>query len=121
MSDRRTRITVVSEYLQVSTTTASEEEARRIASALLERRLAACVQVVGPVESRYRWEGKIEEASEWLCLIKTAASRFGEVEAAVRELHGYDEPEVIATPVVAGSEGYLAWVRENTRPGSPDA
>ncbi|HWP32997.1 MAG TPA: divalent-cation tolerance protein CutA [Solirubrobacterales bacterium] len=110
----------MSEYLQVSTTTASEEEARRIASALLERRLAACVQVVGPIESRYWWEGKIEDASEWLCLIKTAASRYGEVEATIAELHSYDEPEVVATPIVAGREGYLEWVRGSTRPGSPD-
>ncbi len=110
----------MSEYLQVSTTTASEEEARRIASALLERRLAACVQILGPIDSRYWWQGKIEAASEWLCLIKTSAARYEELEAAIAELHSYDEPEVIATPIVAGSEGYLGWVRGTTQPGSPD-
>ena len=110
----------MSEYLQVSTTAASEEEARRIAAALLERRLAACVQVVGPIESRYWWEGKIEEASEWLCLIKTAAARYEEVEATIGELHSYEEPEVIATPIAAGGAGYLEWVRRTTHPGSPD-
>lgn len=110
----------MSEYLQVSTTTASEEEARRLGAALLERRLAACVQVIGPIESRYWWRGKLEEAREWLCLVKTEASRYGELEATIAELHSYDEPEVVATPIVAGSEGYLEWVREATHPGSPD-
>lgn len=100
----------MSEYLQATTTTASEEEAKRIAAALVERRLAACVQVLGPIESRYRWRGKVEQSREWLCLAKTEASRYPELEATIGELHSYDEPEVIATPIVAGSNGYLAWI-----------
>lgn len=103
----------MSEYLQVSTTTASEEEAQRIAAALIERHQAACVQVLGPVESRYRWRGEVETAREWLCLAKTAASRLSELEATVRELHGYEEPELVATPIVAGSPGYLEWIGES--------
>jgi periplasmic divalent cation tolerance protein len=100
----------VAEYLQVLTAAGSEEEAERIGAALLERRLAACVQVLGPISSRYRWQGEIETASEWICVAKTEASSYPEVEAAIRELHSYDEPEIVATPIVAGSKGYLAWI-----------
>jgi periplasmic divalent cation tolerance protein len=95
------------------TTAGSEEEAGRIASMLVERRLAACVQVVGPIVSRYRWEGALEEEREWQCLAKTAATAYEQVEAAIREVHSYDEPEIIATPIVAGSAGYLAWIDDN--------
>lgn len=102
-------------YLQVSTTVASEEEAERIGSALLEKRLAACVQVIGPIESRYRWQGEIERSREWLCLAKTDRSRYPELEATIGELHSYDEPELIATPIVAGSAGYLRWIGESLR------
>jgi len=103
----------VTDYLQVLTTTGSEQEAERISAALVERRLAACVQVIGPISSRYRWQGKLEHEREWLCLAKTEASRYDEVEAAIRELHSYDEPEIVAKPIVAGSEGYLAWISES--------
>lgn len=101
------------EYLQVLTTTGSEEEAERISAALVERRLAACVQVIGPISSRYRWQGKVERDSEWLCLAKTEAGRYAELEAAIRELHSYEEPEIVATPIVAGSAGYLGWIDDN--------
>jgi periplasmic divalent cation tolerance protein len=105
------------EYVQVLTTVDTEEAAKRIASDLLDRRLAACVQVVGPILSRYRWQGKIEQAREWQCLVKTEAERYGEVEAAIRAIHSYDEPEVIATPIVAGSAGYLGWISDSLRGG----
>jgi periplasmic divalent cation tolerance protein len=105
----------MSEYLQVSTTVGSEEEAERIAAALIERRLAACVQVLGPVMSTYRWRGEVEREREWLCLAKTEASRYAELEATIGELHSYDEPELIATPIVAGSAGYLGWIDESLR------
>ena len=103
----------MTEHLQVLTTVGSEEDAERISIALVERRLAACVQTVGPIASRYRWQGKVETAREWQCLAKTEAARYPEVEAAIRELHPYDEPEIVATPIVAGSAAYLAWVSEN--------
>jgi len=99
--------------VQVLTTAASEAEAEAIAAALVERRLAACVQVSGPIRSRYRWRGELERAEEWQCLIKTTAARYPEVEAAIRELHSYEEPEIVATPIVRGSPGYLAWVAES--------
>jgi periplasmic divalent cation tolerance protein len=100
----------VTEHVQVLTTVGSEEEAGRIAELLVERRLAACVQVVGPIVSRYRWEGAVEEEREWQCLAKTTAAAYEAVEGAIREVHSYDEPEIIATPIVAGSAGYLAWI-----------
>lgn len=100
----------MADYLQVLTTTGSEAEAERIGSMLVERRLAACVQVLGPIASRYRWKGEIEEAREWQCVAKTEASRYPEVESAIREAHSYEEPEIVATPIVAGSSGYLGWI-----------
>jgi periplasmic divalent cation tolerance protein len=103
------------DYVQVTTTAGSEEEAERISAALIERRLAACVQVIGPISSRYRWQGKIEHEREWICLAKTEASRYDEVETAIRELHSYDEPEIVATPIVAGSKGYLEWLSASLR------
>lgn len=98
------------EHIEVMTTTDSQEEARRIARALVESRLAACVQVIGPIESTYWWEGKMQQSEEWLCLIKTRADRYEEVEARVREVHSYDVPEVLALPVVAGHRPYLDWL-----------
>lgn len=100
------------EHLQVLTTAGSAEEAERISAALVERRLAACVQVAGPVRSRYRWRGEVETAAEWQCLAKTTRERYPEVEAAIRELHSYEEPEIVAMPIVAGSAGYLDWVAD---------
>ncbi len=85
--------------------------------ALVDRRLAACVQVVGPVESRYRWEGRVETATEWLCVAKTTAERYDELEAAIGELHSYDVPEILAVPVVRGSAAYLRWLGDEAAPG----
>jgi periplasmic divalent cation tolerance protein len=102
----------VTDYLQVTAAVGSREEAGRIATALVERRLAACVQIVGPVRSVYRWQGKVEQADEWLCQAKTTRDRFDAVEAAIHELHSYECPEIIATPIVAGSAAYLQWLGE---------
>ena len=98
------------QYIQVLTSVASKGEAETIGSALIDARLAACVQTLGPIASRYRWKGAVEEAREWLCLAKTEAGKYGEVEAAIRKLHSYEEPEILAVPVLAGSQGYLDWV-----------
>jgi periplasmic divalent cation tolerance protein len=103
----------MADYFQVSTTAGSEAEAEKIGAALVERRLAACVQVIGPIASCYRWQGDVETAREWLCLAKTAAGRYPQLEAAIRELHSYDEPEIVATPIVAGSAGYFDWLAQN--------
>ena len=98
------------DVLQVQTTVPSEADGERIAAHLVDHRLAACVQVVGPIRSTYRWQGRVEEAEEWLLLAKTTAALYPTVASAIGALHPYDEPEVIALPVVAGSPGYLDWV-----------
>lgn len=97
---------------QVTTTVPSREDAERIAAALVERRLAACVQIIGPIRSVYRWQGQIEQADEWLCVVKTTSETYPAVETAIRELHSYECPEVIATPVTHGSPDYLRWLNE---------
>jgi periplasmic divalent cation tolerance protein len=92
------------------TTTETREDAQRIADALVEARLAGCVQIVGPIASTYWWEGHIERAEEWLCMVKTREDRFGGIEEIIGALHPYDVPEILATPVVAGSVPYLTWL-----------
>ena len=104
----------MSPFIQVITTTVSADDARRIAGALVERRLAACVQIVGPIESIYRWEGKIESAAEFQCWIKTREELYARVEQAIRELHTYDVPEILAVPVMQGSAAYLDWLARET-------
>ncbi len=104
------------DVIQIATTTPTKELAQQIALALVERRLAACVQIAGPIESVYRWQGEIETAAEWQCVIKTRAELFSEVESAIRQLHAYAIPEILATPVVAGSSGYLEWLATETQP-----
>ena len=96
--------------IQISTTVDSEDAARELASRLVDARLAACVQVLGPIVSTYRWENRVETAAEWLCLIKTRADRFPDVEEAIREHHPYDVPEIVACPIVHGSDPYLQWI-----------
>ena len=105
----------MADHLQVLTTAGSEEEAGRIAAILVDRRLAACVQILGPIVSRYRWQGTVEEAEEWQCLAKTEAACYPAVEAAIREAHSHEEPEIVAMPIVAGSAGYLRWVSAEVR------
>ncbi len=97
----------------VFTTAGSNEEARKIARALVERRLAACVHIVPQVRSIYRWEGKLNEAQEWLLVIKTTARVFERVRDAIRELHSYDLPECISTSIEDGSEEYLKWIADS--------
>jgi periplasmic divalent cation tolerance protein len=96
--------------IQVLTTVAKREDGQRIATALVQQRLAACVQVSGPLTSCYRWQGQLETADEWLCAIKTTERAYAAVEAAIHRLHDYDEPEIVAVPIVAGSRGYLDWL-----------
>jgi periplasmic divalent cation tolerance protein len=99
----------------VLTNASSQEEARKIASALLERKLAACVNIIPGVESIYWWKGKIETAPEWTLLIKTVHSNFQAISAAIRELHSYDLPECIALVIDDGSPDYLNWINESVR------
>lgn len=94
-------------------TAPNREEAIRLADMLVGAHLAACVQLLPEMESVYRWEGKIEREPEILLLIKTTRARFDELEREVRALHSYETPEIVALPIVAGSEPYLRWLREN--------
>jgi periplasmic divalent cation tolerance protein len=104
----------MADHVQVHTTTETLEDAERIADALLEGRLAACVQILGPIRSRYRWRGSVKRAEEWLLLIKTAAARYDALERTVLDLHPYEVPELTATPVTAGSAAYLGWISTET-------
>jgi periplasmic divalent cation tolerance protein len=97
----------------VLTTTSSEEEARRIARHLVDRRLAACVNIVPQVASIYRWQGKVEEAQEWLLVVKTTAVAFERVREAIAELHSYELPECICLTIEDGSPNYLQWIAES--------
>ena len=99
-------------YVQVVTTTDSEQHAQTMATALVERRLAACVQIVGPITSVYRWQGQIETAREWQCWAKSRGELYDNIERAIRELHHYDEPEILAIGIETGSPSYLAWLDE---------
>jgi periplasmic divalent cation tolerance protein len=98
-------------FIQVTTTTETKADAGRIARALVEARLAACVQIVGPIESIYRWKGRIETAGEWLCLIKSREEHYGAIEQTIRSLHPYETPEIVAVPFSGGSRDYLDWLR----------
>jgi periplasmic divalent cation tolerance protein len=98
----------------ILTTAGSQEEAGKIAHALVEQRLAACVNIVPRIESVYRWQGKVEKAQEWLLLIKTQAELFERVRDAVKELHSYDLPECVMLEVSAGSQEYLDCIDKNT-------
>jgi periplasmic divalent cation tolerance protein len=101
----------------VLTTASSEEEARKIARHLLEHRLAACVNLVPQVASIYLWQGKIEEAQEWLLVIKTTAAAFDQVREAIADLHSYELPECICLTIEDGSPAYLQWIAESVSSG----
>ena len=101
-------------YLMAMTTTDARSDAERLARDLVERRLAACVQVLGPISSTYRWQGTIETAQEWLCLIKTTGARFDALAAHIETNHGYETPELTAVPIDHGSTSYLSWVSSAT-------
>ena len=100
--------------LLVLTNLPDRDAALKLARALVQRRLAACVNVLGGCASVYRWNGEIEEAAEVPVLVKTRATRYAELETAIRELHPYELPEVIAVPIVRGLPEYLDWVAEET-------
>ncbi|MCL1985696.1 MAG: divalent-cation tolerance protein CutA [Betaproteobacteria bacterium] len=101
-------------YIMVYVTAADADEARRIARALVEERLAACANILGRVESVYRWAGEVQSAEETAFLAKTTEDRFEALAARVRELHSYELPCVVAVPLVRGEAGFLDWIREST-------
>jgi periplasmic divalent cation tolerance protein len=105
----------------VLTTADSLDLARRIALALVEARAAACVNILSPVRSVYRWEGKLCDEEEWLLLIKSTSARFAAVRSTIRRLHSYSLPEIIALNIRAGDEAYLDWLRTQVGPSDRDS
>ena len=103
------------EYIQVVTTTEHRKDAERLPAPWSRQRLAACVQVMGPISSTYRWRGDIQTAQEWQCWAKSRRDLYPEIEKAIRRLHPYEVPEILAVPVLAGSASYLAWLDEEVR------
>jgi periplasmic divalent cation tolerance protein len=109
-----------SQYLQVQTTTDSRAEAMELAKAAVEARLAACGQVAGPVASMYWWNDEIERAEEWFVFFKLPADRYEALAEFLADRHSYDEPEILATPFVAGSPSFLSWITDETRSRDSD-
>jgi periplasmic divalent cation tolerance protein len=106
----------MTDKIVVLVTCGSKKEARKIAKALVDRRLAACVQEIGvPMRSTYRWKGRVESANEVLLLIKTSRKRFSAVRTLVKGLHSYDVPEIIALNIAEGSREYLDWITSSVQ------
>ena len=104
----------MSDYIQVFVTTDKKENAGRIARVTVEKRLAACAQVMGPIRSTYWWDNRINDEEEWLLIIKTRGELFEELERAIKDIHPYEVPEILALPVVAGNRSYLDWLGRET-------
>ncbi len=100
----------MTEYIQVFTTVEQQSDAEKIAKQLVAERLAACVQIIGPLTSYFQWQGKMDSAREYLCLIKSRKDLFGELESAIKKLHPYEVPEILAMPVASGGMDYLKWL-----------
>ena len=105
----------MTDYIQVLTTTDSPEAAERLARTIIAARLAACVQIIGPIRSIYWWRDKVEDVQEWQLLIKTAAEHLPELEQHIKANHSYETPEIIASEIPWGSQEYLDWVTGETR------
>ena len=105
----------MNEYIQVLTTTETKETAEKIAETLVDKRMAGCVQIIGPITSIYRWKGKIEKAEEWLCQIKTKGELYGEVEETILQIHTYETPEIVSMPIIAGNKKYLQWLNSELK------
>ncbi len=104
-------------FFQVATTTANKDDAEKLARMMVDKGLAACAQVEGPMTSFYWWQGKVENDQEWKCSFKTSKERYQELEDEIRMSHPYDTPEIIVLPVIGGSEEYLTWLKTELRPG----
>ncbi|MEU4548244.1 divalent-cation tolerance protein CutA [Nonomuraea dietziae] len=103
-------------YLQVVSTTSNQEEAVRLAQGITEARLAACVQIRGPIRSIYWWDGRLQDAEEWQLVMKTTSDALSPLESYIKANHSYEVPEIIAIPITGGSAEYLAWVSAETTP-----
>jgi periplasmic divalent cation tolerance protein len=104
----------MTDFVIVQTSIDSQDGAQKIADAVVSKHLAACCWVSGPITSTYWWKENMEKAEEWVCQIKTRKELYADVEQAIKAAHTYEEPEIIATPIIAGSQGYLAWIEQET-------
>lgn len=102
----------MTDFIQVLTTVPTQAAAQAIADALLREKLAACVQIFGPVESRYCWQGNLETAEEWQCVAKSRLQLYARLEAAIRGAHSYEVPEIIVTRIETGNAAYLDWLQK---------
>ena len=100
------------EFIQIYTTVAKRSDAERIAKTLFEKKLSACTQIIGPITSVYRWKGNMEKSKEWLCIAKSKKSHYKKIERAIKEIHPYELPEIIAVPIIEGSNGYFNWMKK---------
>ena len=103
------------EYIQLATTVNDEKKAKEIARELLENRMVACVQIIGPIKSSCWWKDKIIQTNEWMCLANARAEDYGKIEDALKKVHPYDVPEILAVPIF-GNLAYLNWIHEETAP-----
>lgn len=107
---------VAESHCAIVTTTDSAEAAEELAKGIVDARVGACVQIVGPIRSLYRWEGAVQNDQEWQLWVKTAADRLDALTEYIKAHHTYDVPEVVALPIVGGSSDYLQWLTDETRP-----
>jgi periplasmic divalent cation tolerance protein len=105
----------VTEYIQVVTTIDKKENAQNIARGIIEKRLAACVQIIGPITSTYWWNDNIEESEEWLIVMKSRKGLYKELDKKIRDTHPYEVPEIMALPVIEGNRSYLDWIDKEVR------
>lgn len=103
------------DYIMVLTTTGSEHKAEEISKELVEQELSACVQVYGPIKSTYSWKGEVTSGEEWVCLVKTHRDFYESLESKLKEIHSYENPEIVALPIIDGSEDYLDWIDDNVK------
>jgi periplasmic divalent cation tolerance protein len=103
------------DYIEVHSTTDSREEADRICEAVVDARLAACAQVLGPMRSTYWWQGKVERADEYFLMMKTTREKFGDLARVIRENHSYEVPDIVAVSITDGIADYLGWISAETR------
>lgn len=106
----------MTDCILVQTSLKTQEEAQRMAEALVKQRLAACCWISGPIQSTYWWKGKVEQDTEFVCSFKTRLDAYSALEQAIKALHPYEIPEIVATPIIAGSQNFLDWIRNETRP-----
>lgn len=108
---RNTKSAMGNRYIQVFTTVPKRSDAELIARILMEKKLSACTQIFGPVTSIYKWKGQTKKSKEWMCILKTRKDKYKMLERVVKEIHPYELPEIIAVPIITGSQDYFDWMK----------